>query len=66
MEYLKTILFFLSLFTSVYFFTGFTRWAIWKINPKSFKKEITNKEILIINIGAYISLILWTIIYHIK
>jgi hypothetical protein len=66
MKLLLTIIFFLALGTSVYFFGKLLTWIAWKIKPENFKKEITNKDILYYNIVMIISLILWSILFYFK
>lgn len=66
MKITLTIIFFLALSTSVYFFGKLLTWIAWKIKPENFKKEITNNDILIYNIVMVISLILWSILFYFR
>lgn len=59
-----TIIFFFALATTIYFFGKLLTWAIWKINPSSFSKDITNKEIAAYNLVMIFSLVLWSILFY--
>lgn len=63
MNIILSIIFFLALTTSVYFFGKLLTWIAWKINPTNFKKDITKTDILSYNIVMIISIVLWTILY---
>ncbi len=64
MKIILTLIFFLALTTSVYFFGKLITWVAYKINPSSFKKEITQRDILVYNLTGFFSVILWSILYY--
>jgi hypothetical protein len=64
MKFILTILFILALATPTYFFGKLITWHAYRINPKTFKKEFTDKDILNANIIMVISIILWGITFY--
>jgi len=64
MKILMTIIFFFAFCGTVFFFGRLMVWMTSKINPSSFKKEITGNQILSYNIIMTVSILLWTILYY--
>jgi hypothetical protein len=61
---MNTLIFSLSLFGTFYFISKFFAWHAYKISPQNFKREITNKDVLIANVVGYISVIGWALLFH--
>jgi len=59
-------MFFIALSLTTYFIGRLLTWMAYKINPTSFKREFTNKEILYSNVAMVIAIILWSIIFYAK
>jgi len=66
MQLLLSLIFFIALSTTVFFFGKLITWAIKRINPKSLNKEITNEDILKYNLIMVFSIILWSILFYFK
>lgn len=64
MNLLLTIMFFVALSGTIYFFGKLACWMVIKINPTCGLRPITNKDILGYNIIMVVSIILWSIIFY--
>ena len=60
---LKTYIFCISLFCTVYFTCKFTTWLVWKTNPEKFGKSIERIDIIKYNATGLIALLGWTTLY---
>ena len=61
---LNSIIFFVALFTTFYFFGSAISWHAQIVAPENYKKDYTNKDTLYINLIMVFSIILWTILFH--
>lgn len=59
-----TILFFVAMATSTYFFGKLMTWMVSMIKPNALRKEFTNKDITVANIVMFVSITLWSIIFY--
>ena len=66
MKILITIMFFTALNLTIYFISRLLLYTAYKINPTTFKRGFTNKEILYSNVVMVIAIILWSIIFYAK
>lgn len=64
MKILLTIMFFIAVSLTAYFIGSLSAWMAYKINPKEFKEEFTNKDTLYANVAMVIAIILWSIIFY--
>lgn len=60
----KTVIFFLALSGTVYFFGKLITWAAYKIAPQNFEKEFTQKDISEATLVMFISIIEWSILFY--
>lgn len=61
---LNSIIFFVALSTTVYFFGSLIAWHAQKVAPENCKKDYTNRDILYINLTMVFSIVLWTILFY--
>ena len=61
---MNTLLFSLSLLGTFCFVSKFFTWIAYKISPHNFKEEFGNKDIFIANVGGYLSIIGWTLLFY--
>lgn len=64
MNITMTIIFFLALSTSVYFYGKLLTWVAWIIKRKNYSKVIADKYIGIYTTVMIISIILWSILFY--
>jgi hypothetical protein len=51
---------------TIYFISKLLHWMAYKINPTSFKREFTDKDVENSNYSMIIAVILWSIIFYAK
>jgi len=56
----------IALSLTIYFIGRLLTWMAYKINPTSFKREFTDKDVLYSNYSMIIAVILWSIIFYAK
>jgi len=66
MKILLTLIFMIALSFTIYFISKLLHWMAYKINPTSFKREFTDKDVENSNYSMIIAVILWSIIFYAK
>jgi hypothetical protein len=64
MKILLLICFILAFCGTTWFFGRLLTWHALKISPQNFKKDFTDRMVLITNIVMYISISLWGVIFY--
>ena len=64
MELKLSIMFFLAMLGTTFFFGKLMTWVVTKIAPKNCTKRVTREQIKSANFIMFISICLWTIIFY--
>lgn len=60
----NTVIFFIALTFTIYFFGRLATWMVIKIAPQNCKKEFTSKDVFIANLIMSIGVFLWSILFY--